>query len=143
MRSDSILSLVCFLKFSANLKYALYYALKLCKNIKLQKNPQSCTDLILEVWYASWKLWHQSLYSKNIWVPQWYPYHYEILLIHPTLFKRQYINRAHKCDITTEHGAQVVPKNVFSKNIYFQLSNAVSTICIVILDQKLLLTQIS
>ena len=82
MRSDGILSLVCFLKFSANLKYALYYALKSCKNIKLQKNAQSCTNIILEVWYRIWKLWYYNLYSKNIWVPWWYPYYYEILLIH-------------------------------------------------------------
>ena len=54
-----------------------------------------------------------------------------------TFFNRQYVNGAYKCDITTKHGTQVVPKNVFSKNIYFELSNAVSTIRIVILDQKL------
>ena len=54
-----------------------------------------------------------------------------------TFFNRQNINGACKCDITTKHGTQVVPKNVFSKNIFFWLSNAVSIICIVILDQKL------
>ena len=54
-----------------------------------------------------------------------------------TFFNRQYVNGAYKCDITTKHGTQVVPKNVFSKNIYFELSNAVSIIRIVILDQKL------
>ena len=60
-----------------------------------------------------------------------------------TLLNEQYVNVAHKWVITTKHGTQVVPKNVFSKNIYFQLSNAVSIICIVILDQKLLPIQCS
>ena len=80
-RFDRIVSFVCFIVFSTNLKYVLYYALKSCKNIKLQKNAQSCTNIILEVWYKIWKLWYFSLYSKNIWVPRWYPYYYEILLI--------------------------------------------------------------
>ena len=115
MRSDGILSLVCFLKFSANLKYALYYALKSCKNIKLQKNAQSCTDLILEVWYASWKLWHQSLCSKNIWVPQWYPYYYETLLIH-LYFSMDHISME-RTNVTSQLNVvpQWYPKNIFRK----------------------------
>ena len=55
----------------------------------------------------------------------------------PIFFKRQYINGAYKCYITAKRGTQVVPKKYFSKNIYSELSNAVSIICIVILDQKL------
>ena len=115
MRFDSILNLVCFLKFWANLKYALYYALKSCENIRLQKNTQSCTDLILEVWYASWKLWHQSLCSKkylgNTMVP--------ILLWNspysPIFFNGPYINGAYKCYITAKRGTPVVPKKIFRK----------------------------
>ena len=60
-----------------------------------------------------------------------------------TFFNVQYINGAHKCDITTKRGTPVVPKNGFSKNINSELSNAVSIVCIVILDQKLLPIQCS
>ena len=55
----------------------------------------------------------------------------------PIFFNRQYINGAYKCYITAKRGTPVVPKKYFSKNIYSELSNAVSIICIVILDQKL------
>ena len=60
-----------------------------------------------------------------------------------TFFNRQYINGAHKCYITTKRGTQVVPKNAFAKNINSELPNAVSIVCIVLLDQKLFPIQCS
>ena len=91
------------------------------------------------MWYASWKLWHQSLCSKNIWVPQWYPYYYETLLI------QQYFSidniSMERTNVTSQLNVvpQWYPKNIFRKiyTLSFLSSNTVSIICIVILDQKL------
>ena len=115
----------------------LYYTLKSCKNIKLQNIVRFCKNFIIRhvIWHL--KACTSKFATQNVLGTTMVP----ILLWNSpyssTFFNRQYVNGAYKCDITTKHGTQVVPKNVFSKNIYFELSNAVSTIRIVILDQKL------
>ena len=88
---------------------------KFKKAHETQNTIRSHTDSILEVWYSSWKLWHQSLCSKNIWVPQWYPYYYETLLIH-LYFSMDHI-WMERTNVTSQLNVvpQWYPKNIFRK----------------------------
>ena len=63
-------------------KICFCYALKSCKNIKLQNIVRFCKDFIIRLWHGIWTLVHQSLQHKMFWVPQWYPYYRKIFLIH-------------------------------------------------------------
>ena len=131
------MNLVCFLEFSTNLKYAFLLCFEVMQKYQ---TPQQCS--ILHIFHIKRLIWAlEALILKFVLQKYLGTTMVPILLWNSpyssTFFNRQYVNGAYKCDITTKHGTQVVPKNVFSKNIYFELSNAVSTIRIVILDQKL------
>ena len=54
-----------------------------------------------------------------------------------SILNKKYIDEAYKCDFTVKRGTPNGTQNSFSKNIHSELFSNVSSMCIVILHQKL------
>ena len=108
------------------------------KSLKLQNNARTQSDI--QITCATQHLKAQTSYfSTRIFlgtivvpmVPKKYNFQFK------TKINEKQTHLTHKWHCTTTHGTPMVPKILFSKNSRSKLFNAVSTIPLAILDQKL------
>ena len=111
---------------------------KYVKCLKLQKNAQTHSDIQIMRATRHEKV-QTSYFSTRIFlgtivvpmVPKKYNFQFK------TKINEKQTHLTHKWHCTTTHGTPMVPKILFSKNSRSKLFNAVSTVPVAILDQKL------
>ena len=128
---------IIFLKFQVFLRISTF-GVKIVKNSQTSKHSTNRTRSHTQPCDTAFESWDIILFSPRNFGYHWGTHGTQKIQFRFYLEKLENLaNPAHKWHFREEHGTPMVPKILFSESSRSQLSNAVSTVPLGFLDQKL------